>query len=141
MPGRDGLQQRGHLPQSVVNDAAGGSGEPAGERFDFYTVMPESRRALPPETPGEAPAVLRTQAGTGHTVDYVLQIEGFSSLEETRAMQDKLAFMRLGSRIETGHGRDGYRIRLGPYADMNELEQVQSRLGKRGIKSTRERLP
>ena len=119
--------------------------EAARERFDFYSVLPDSKQEVPAGEPVAAPvAPTAVPLQAGRTVSYDLQIDGFSSLEEASAMQDKLAFMRLDSRIlqVAGDGvRPGYRIHVGPYTDLNELDRVQALLGKRGIKSTRERVP
>lgn len=118
--------------------------EAARERFDFYSVLPEAKREAPVMEPVIAPAApTPPPVQAGRAVSYVLLIDGFSSLEEASAMQDKLAFMRLDSRIlqDAGNGmQPAYRIRVGPYTDLNELDRVQTLLGKRGIKSTRERL-
>ena len=134
--------------KSAADEAAGGMEEnaearqePARERFDFYSTLPEARRAMPAEKRGMIPAA-PPQVETGQAVNYVLQIEGFHSLVEARAMQDKLDFMRLDSRIQQGDGtHGGYLIRVGPYTNLNELGRVADLLGKRGIKTTRQPLP
>jgi len=127
------------MPGDAQEDAV------ARERFDFYSVLPEANREIPAGEPVVAPGAPPVPSvQTGRAVSYILQIDGFSSLEEASAMQDKLAFMRLDSRIQpsTNAGmQPGYRIRVGPYTDLNELDRVQNLLGKRGIKSTRERVP
>ena len=113
------------------------------ERFDFYTILPEAAQEASAVAPGAIPAappapVLQATPSAG----YVLQIDGFSSLEEASAMQDKLEFMRLKATILQGDAtQSGYRIHVGPYTDLNELDRVQALLSKRGIQSTRERVP
>jgi cell division protein FtsN len=134
--------------KSAADETAGGieesadvRPEPARERFDFYSTLPEARHEMPTEERGvTAAAPPPMQAGRASS--YVLQIEGFHSLVEARAMQDKLKYMRLDSRIERGDGMQaGYLVRVGPYTDLNELGRVEALLGKRGIKTTREPLP
>jgi cell division protein FtsN len=132
----------------AADEAAGGMEEsaearqePARERFDFYSTVPEARRGEPAGKRGMTPAA-PPQVETGQAVSYVLQISGFHSLVEARAMQDKLDFMRLDSRIRQGDGmQGGYTIRVGPYTNLNELGRVEDLLGKRGIKTTRQPLP
>ncbi len=112
------------------------------QHFDFYSVMPEAEREV---TAGErvqpstaVPAPERAVPAAG----YFLEIGGFGDLVQAEAMQDKLAFMRLDARIQKGDGtQTGYLIRVGPYTDLNELDRVQALLDKRGIKTTRERVP
>jgi cell division protein FtsN len=144
------LQAERRNLKSAADEAAGGLEESdatrpevARERFDFYTSMPEAEREVPAEARVVTPAapsqpMLQAPPAAG----YFLEIEGFSSLEAASAMQDKLEFMRLDARIQQGDGtQSGYRIRVGPYTDLNELDRVQTLLDKRGIKSTRERVP
>ncbi len=149
VPALESREEINHL-KSAEDEAAGGmpggaqDDDVARERFDFYSVLPEAKREAPVVESVIAPAApTLPPVRAGRAVSYALQIDGFSSLEEASAMQDKLAFMRLDSRIlqDAGNGmQPGYRIRIGPYTDLNELDRVQTLLDKRGIKSTRERL-
>jgi cell division septation protein DedD len=114
--------------------------EAAGERFNFYSIMPEAERDLPagdsalPSTASPVPAQATRAAG------FFLEIGGFDNQAQAEAMQDKLEFMRLESSILPGDGaQSGYRIRIGPYSDPTELDRVQVLLRKRGIKTTRVR--
>ena len=139
------LEKRGY-PRSVEDEAVDGvsrgsvESDGARKRFDFYSVMPEVDQGVPagertlPSAAAPAPAQALAAAG------YFLEIGGFGDLAEARAMLDKLAFMRLDARIQQYDGtQGGYRIRVGPYTDLNELDRVQALLDKRGIKTTRER--
>jgi cell division septation protein DedD len=140
------LQAEGRRLKSAADEAAGSLEESnaarpemARKRFDFYTVLPEADREIMAEESGVTPAASpapRRQAipAPGH----FLEIAGFSSLVQAEAMLDKLAFMRLDARLLQGDAaQSGYRIRVGPYTDLNELDRVQAQLGKRGIKTTR----
>jgi len=132
----------------AAGDMVGGPDENdvSREHFDFYSVMPQAEREVPAGervAPSVAAPASRQAAPppAGRVAAYVLQIEGFSSLAQARAMQDKLAFMRLDASIQQVAGSQaGYRIRVGPYSDLNELDRVQAQLDKRGIKSIRERV-
>ena len=141
-PGVENLQLK-----SAADEVAGGVGEsaeirpePAGERFDFYSTLPQARQEMPAEERAVTAAAPPVQPGLG--IRYVLQIEGFHSLAEAEAMQDKLDFMRLGSRIRQDDAtQSGYLVLVGPYTDLNELGRVEALLQRRGIKTTREQLP
>ncbi len=144
-PAREFQAEDRHL-KSAADEAAGNLDESsaarpeaARKRFDFYTVLPEADHEFPAEANGVTPAaspapLLQATPATG----YFLEIAGFSSLVQAEAMLDKLAFMRLDARLQQGGGaQGGYRIRVGPYTDRNELDRVQAMLDKRGIKTTR----
>jgi len=149
-----GLPEKRRYRESAQHEDVGGKSGGAGEsdvvpeRFDFYSVMPDAGQEAPAverTAPAIAAPVPRQAAPVpmepGRAAAYVLQIDGFSSLAQAEAMQDKLEFMRLNASIQQGDGtQTGYRIRVGPYTDLNELDRVQARLDKRGIKSTRERV-
>jgi cell division septation protein DedD len=136
--------------KSAADEVAGGleesdaaRPEAARERFDFYSILPEVKHEVPTEERVVTPATMsQPRIRAGQAASYVLQIDGFSSLKDASAMVDKLEFMRLDATILQGDDtQTGYRIRVGPYTDLSELERVQALLEKRGIKSTRERVP
>jgi cell division protein FtsN len=148
-PGTELQPERRQL-KSVADEAAGGLEESAAarpeaarERFDFYSILPEVKQEVPTGERVVTPATTsQPMMRAGQAAGYVLQIDGFSSLKEASAMQDKLAFMRLDATIQQGDDtQTGYRIRVGPYTDLHELDRVQALLEKRGIKSIRERMP
>jgi hypothetical protein len=125
----------------VVAEKADVQPQPTGERFDFYSTLPQASQTLSVEERGVT-AAAPPPMQVGRTLSFVLQIEGFHSLAEAEAMQDKLEFMRLDSRIRRGDAtQPGYLVRVGPYTDLNELGRVEALLGKRGIRTTRVQLP
>jgi cell division septation protein DedD len=146
-----GLLEKRRYPQAAVDEAAAdmpGEAEESSverERFDFYSIMPEAEREVPDmerAMPPQRQVAPAAPMPDGQAAAYALLIGGFSSLAQAEAMQEKLAFMRLDASILTGDStQTGYRIRVGPYMDLNELERVEALLGKRGIKTTRERVP
>jgi cell division septation protein DedD len=132
---------------SAADEAGGGLEESDATRpeisrqhFDFYTILPEAAQEAPAEEYGAPPAAppAALQQATP-AAGYFLEIAGYSTLAQAEAMRDKLAFMHLDARIRQGDGtHSGYRIHVGPYTDLNELDRVQGLLEKRGIKTTRE---
>ena len=140
------LEKRPHQEAATDEAAIGLQGaaeenDVAGEGFDFYSVMPADQQEAPAETvilrsminPAPVPPSPPVQIAV-----YVLQIDGFNTLAEAEAMTDKLAFMHLDASILKGEGSLGdYRVHVGPYTNLSELERVQVQLQKRGIKSTR----
>ena len=141
-PGVENLQLK-----SAADEVAGDVGqkvddlpEPARQRFDFYSTLPQASQELSIEERGVTAAAPPVQPG--RAMRYMLQIEGFHSLAEAEAMRDKLEFMRLDSRIRQGDATQaGYLVLVGPYTDLNELGRVEALLQRRGIRTTREQLP
>ena len=141
-PGMENLQLKSAADEvaGAVGESAEVRQEPARPQFDFYSILPQASQELSVEERAVTAAAPPVQPG--RTNRYVLQIEGFHSLAEAEAMQDKLEFMRLGSRIRQGDAAQaGYLVLVGPYTDLDELGRVEALLHRRGIKTTRERLP
>jgi len=131
--------------ESVVTD----TDTPAANKpkFDFYSVLPSVEPETPVEerslssAPAAAPPAVMRQAGRVEEPDY-LQLDGYRNLAEAGKMKDKLEFMRLQVHVQqvvTDAGQPYYRLSVGPYSELDELERVQGLLHKRGIETTLER--
>ncbi len=107
-------------------------------KLDFYTILPEIETVLPsmPAKPAKPTAKIETETG----VNYLLQAGSFSNPADADQLRAKLALAGLEARIEKvaieGKG-EFHRVRLGPYASIQELDDTDSRLGKLGIKAIR----
>lgn len=105
---------------------------PAKPHFDFYTILPDVETVLPDNQPSKAlsgsggkPA--KKEAGAG----YVLQAASYGTYQEADRLKAKLVLSGFDARIEKvnldGKG-DFYRVRLGPYATVQQLDAVDKRL-------------
>jgi cell division protein FtsN len=120
--------------------------QPAKPKFDFYTILPETETVLPekvpakpkpkPETKTETAKAAPTEAG----VSYVLQAASFATFNEADQLKAKLALSGLSAQIQKvtieGQG-DRYRVRLGPFGKIEELDAAAQQLGKLGLKPLR----
>jgi len=110
-------------------------------KLDFYTILPEIETVLPAAPAKPAKTTTKTETESG--VNYVLQAGSFSNPADADQLRAKLALAGLEARIEKvaieGKG-EFHRVRLGPYANMQELDSADSRLGKLGIKAIRLKL-
>ena len=103
--------------------------EPArDERFDFYDVLPQFEVVIP-----EADSAPRTAAPVRAVEEpgrYVLQVGSFGALDDADRMKARIALLGIESRIQRVTIDDDvfHRVRIGPIADLAELNQVRRRL-------------
>jgi cell division protein FtsN len=103
--------------------------EPAeDDRFDFYDVLPQLEVVIPEvESPPRADAPVRAVEEPGR---YVLQVGSFTALGDADRMQANLALLGIESRIQrvTIDNDVYHRVRIGPIADLETLNQTRRRL-------------
>ena len=118
---------------------------PARTAFDFFTVLPDER--VIPEMAGS----VETETATDETLNkenvvkpknssgyYMLQVASYT--EEVKADQLKVKLAKTGfpssiQHISVQGQSDFYRVRIGPFFSMPELEQVNRQLTRKGIKA------
>lgn len=69
---------------------------------------------------------------------FVLQAGAFRGQDEADAMKAKLALIGLEARVLPAdvEGKPMYRVRVGPYAQLEDMNRARSRLAESGIEST-----
>lgn len=106
-------------------------------KFDFYTVLPELETVLPDKAARDQPP----KAATGEPASvYILQAGSFAGFQDADHLKARLALSGLIAQIQkiTIEGRGTYhRVRLGPYARLEELDAADGQLRKLGVKSLR----
>ncbi len=111
-------------------------------QFDFYTVLPEIEAVLPTEGARAEPEPPRpTKAQEG--VFFMLQAGSYASYADADRLKARLALAGLEAHIQkvTIQSRgDFYRVRLGPFIDLNKLAAVDKRLAEQGISAIRLRI-
>lgn len=105
-------------------------------RFDFYTILPEMETVLPDKEP---PAV-KPKRSVETDARYILQAGSFANFEDADRLKARLALAGLEARIEKvsieGKG-DFFRVRLGPYAKLEQLEAQNKKLADLGVRALR----
>ena len=118
---------------------------PARAAFDFFTVLPDER--VIPETAGSEETetaadetlskenVVKPKNSSGY---YMLQVASYT--EEAKADQLKVKLAKTGFASSIQHisvqgQSDFYRVRIGPFYSMPELEQVNRQLTRKGIEA------
>lgn len=105
-------------------------------------AQPESTVVAPPPpnvapgADGRAPVVDRTSTpDSGITM---LQAGAFSNPDDAESMRGRLALLGFESRVQPAE-REGariYRVRLGPYGRMDDLNRARQRLIENGVEAT-----
>ena len=98
------------------------------------TVIAPPPPNVAPGADGKAPVIVQTPA-TGITT---LQAGAFSNAEDAESMRGRLALLGFESRVQPAD-RDGskiFRVRLGPYARIEDLNRARQRLIENGVEAT-----
>lgn len=107
-------------------------------RFDFYSVLPEMEVVVPDEEIKSASAkpAPATTAGA-ETKRLILQAGSFRNQNDADALKAKLALSGYRAQVTpvTVNGIDWFRVRLGPYADLGELDRAREALKSSGIQA------
>ncbi|HZV55686.1 MAG TPA: SPOR domain-containing protein [Rhodocyclaceae bacterium] len=112
----------------------------AGEkpRFEFYKILPGSQEAAP--APVQAPTVAKTgdaKAGAGEPL--FLQIGAFQQSADADNAKAKLALIGLDASVQEVEIPDRgkmFRVRTGPFPNVEEMNRVRTLLSQNGIQTT-----
>jgi cell division protein FtsN len=103
-----------------------------------------STDAQPPAaTPGAAPAAAPAPAeaptdAAGDRASYLLQAGAFKGQEDAEAMKAKLALVGFEARIVVAevNAVTFYRVRVGPFGKIEDMNKARSRLAENGIEAS-----
>jgi cell division protein FtsN len=121
------------MTAAMANKKAEVKPEPEIPQFDFYTILPEKEVVVPDH---EIDTRSREErVGQAKPTQYILQAGSFKDFKEADRLRAKLALMGIESRIEKAKvgSVTWYRIKMGPYARMNSVSIIRSRLRDNGI--------
>jgi cell division protein FtsN len=106
------------------------------------TTTPPANSVIAPPPPnvapgadGKVPVVERSATDTSITM---LQAGAFSNADDAESMRGKLALLGFESRVQPAE-RDGakiFRVRLGPYGRIDDLNRARQRLIENGVEAT-----
>jgi len=121
----------------------GKPGDPVPEkRFQFYDILPGKADAVPDKA--DKPAVAKEEAKKEEPkkdetkeskTPLFLQAGSFSTAGDADNQKAKLAFMGIEANIQQVMVQDKtyYRVRVGPYTRLDELNKTRAELAKNGI--------
>lgn len=106
-------------------------------KYDFYSVLPEMEVVVPEDeikSSAAQPAPLPADAA-GNPQRFVLQAGSFRNSGDAEALKAKLALTGLRAQVTpvTVNGADYFRVRVGPFADLRELDTARQTLQAAGI--------
>jgi cell division protein FtsN len=139
-------------PNRPLQKGKGGNGDPAPAAAVPMTPAPGAPPiSAPNAAPNAAPAVGASPAAvappTAPAADpapaadksaYLLQAGAFKGQEDAESMKVKLALIGFEARIVTAevNGVTFYRVRVGPYAQIEDMNRARSRLAENGIEAS-----
>ena len=127
-------------PAAAAQAAEPAAEEPAESRFTFYDMLPKFEVVIPEEEPDvSADATVQVISEPGI---YVLQAGSFTELADADRRRAELALQGVESRVQRVAIDDKiyHRVRIGPIADLDELNRVRDQLRQARIDVLRIRL-
>jgi cell division protein FtsN len=104
-------------------------------RFDFYKILPGNAEAIPEPKPAEAKGKVESETALKDPI--YLQTGSFQNAADADNQKAKLAMLGAEASIQQVMLQDKvwYRVRLGPYKKMDEVNSMRSDLAKQGIEA------
>jgi len=110
------------------------AGEPAKPRFDFYKILPGQEV---PVTEKELRAAAKAPDRPGAPKDlYFVQAGSFQNPADADNLKARLALAGLVASVEPANLPDKgvwYRVRLGPFTQLDEINRVRAALAQNGV--------
>ena len=117
-------------PRAAVGtaDAAPAADEASGKQFDFYEMLPKFEVVVPEkdrEVKRDAPASTVERPGV-----YVLQAGSYRNQPDAERVRSQLALQGIQAVVQrvAVDADVWHRVRIGPIADLKELNRVRDRL-------------
>lgn len=129
------LRNEGPTPTPPAATETKPAAEPEKPKYGFYEVLPEMDQVVP-----EAEVKQANQQPT-QTLDanqrYVLQAASFRNAADAESLKAKLALLGLRANVQTVaiNGQDYFRVRVGPFADLRELDTAKTTLENNGLQA------
>jgi cell division protein FtsN len=115
-----------------------GKAEETKPRFDFYRILPGQEEAVTDQQMKQA-AQAAAKAGTPPSDTYILQAGAFQNPADADNLKARLALLGLEAAVEPTNLPDKgvwYRVRLGPYARVDEINRVRAQLAQNGVEAS-----
>ena len=112
-----------------------GKPEDAKPRFDFYRILPGQEEAVTDQQMKQA-AQAAAKAGALAKDTYILQAGAFQNPADADNLKARLALLGQEASVEPTNLPDKgvwYRVRLGPYTSVDEINRVRSQLAQNGV--------
>jgi cell division protein FtsN len=123
---------------ATENPAVPNDGKP---RFEFYKVLTDKQNAtvVAPAKPADKTKTTDKSKTTANYEPQILQAGSFPNVNDAEKLKAKLALLGLEASIQTATIPDKgvwYRVRLGPYKSLDDINRASSFLKQNGVDST-----
>jgi cell division protein FtsN len=112
-------------------------------RFDFYKILPGGQDAAKPASAKPAPAQTApakpAEKQPSVVQSFNLQVGAYQKAADADNIKAKLALMGMEASVQQVDVPEKgilYRVRLGPYTNVDELNKARARLAQNGLEST-----
>lgn len=123
-------------PQTTT-DSASVNGKP---RFEFYKVLTDKQdKGIVSQTKSQGKPKTSDSSLVAAEIAQILQVGSFSNVDDAEKQKAKLAILGVEANIQTAAIPDKgvwYRVRLGPYKNVAELNKARVFLKQNGVDST-----
>ena len=122
-------------PPGLTEAAKSGKAEDTKPRFDFYRILPGQEEPVTEQQLKQA-AQAAAKAGALSKDTYFLQAGAFQNPADADNLKARLALLGLEASVEPTNLPDKgvwYRLRLGPYANVDEINRVRAQLVQNGF--------
>jgi len=133
------------LPQGGASAGTPASGTPEKPKFDFYRILPGSEEPVSDKELRERERQQRAAAKSGGSSQqeaskdvYFIQAGSFQNPADADNQKARLAILGFESSVEPANLPDKgtwYRVRMGPYAKVEEINKVRQALAQNGIEA------
>ena len=131
-PAIAGLPQGGGASPSAAAAPTGAAEKP---KFDFYKILPGSEETVSDKELRERLRAARSQQDAAKDV-YFIQAGSFQNPADADNQKARLAMLGFDSSVEPANLPDKgtwYRVRMGPYKKVDEINKVRQALAQNGI--------
>ena len=128
-------------PPAIAGMPQGGQGAASGgdkPKFDFYKILPGAEQPLTDKELKERMHAGKSPPGGGKDI-YFIQVGSFQNPAEADNQKAKIAILGFSSSVEPTSLPDKgtwYRVRLGPYTSLEDLNRVRRVLKENGIEAS-----
>jgi cell division protein FtsN len=129
-------------PAAAEKPAAAGDGK---QRFEFYKMLTDKQgtAVVAPARPADKSPPAKSLSADGKTAagyePQILQAGSFSNVNDAENLKAKLALLGVEANIQSAAIPDKgvwYRVRVGPYKNVEELNHARGFLKQNGVDST-----
>lgn len=104
--------------------------------FDFYDILPNTEIKIPPSSTNPSEPTPEKDLPVTVPGKYLLQVGSFRSEQEAKGLQTYLVSLNIPADIKEiilNEAEYWYRVQVGPFTDLNKLNQTRSLLAENNI--------